>query len=137
MEREIQIAGHWLVFMLILGMVLSMCGITATAIGYAYADPSQAAAHTVLHPLARVSIVLGPITLVVGAGMLVGSAYGMRSHRGTKPLPMMPMDHNPLRTAAYDAMDEEEAEEMAPGMGIGWRNHLTRPQRDQGMPNNA
>lgn len=136
MEREIQIAGHWLVFVLILGMVLSMCGVTATAIGYTYADPSQAAAHTVLHPLARVSIILGPIALMVGAAMLLGSAYGMRSHKGTKSLPMAPKGYRALKHSAYNALDEDEEDE-APGPIAAWRGADAMRQEDHGLSSNA
>lgn len=107
--------------MLILGMVLSMCGITGTAIGLAYADPSQAMAHSILHPMARVAVILGPVALLSGAIMFLGSAYGMRRHRGTTPIAMAPIDYKSLKAVSKKAMDEEEAGEEMPMARSGWR----------------
>ena len=122
MEREIQIAGHWLVFMLIFGMVLSMLGITGTAFGLAYANPSQAASHPILHPLARTAAIIGPVVLVSGAAILLSSAYGMRRHQATASPAMAPIDYRSLKPATNKAMDEAEAEEEMPVIRSGWRN---------------
>jgi hypothetical protein len=121
MEREIQVAGHWLVFMLILGMVLAICGITGTAIGLAYAHPSQAAAHSILHPLARISVILGPIALLGGAAMLLGSAYGMRGHRGSTRLTMAPLNYKELQTVSSTELTDEQEEGEMPAARSGWR----------------
>lgn len=107
--------------MLILGMVLAMCGIAGTAIGLAYYHPSQAAAHSILHPLARVAVILGPIALLTGAAMSIGSAFGMRRHHSASAIAMAPIDYKSLKAVSHKAMDEEEAGEEMLLARSGWR----------------
>jgi hypothetical protein len=121
MEREIQIAGQWLIFMLIFGMVLSMAGITGTVLGYAHLDPSQAIPHPILHPLARLMFTVGPIVLFSGAVLLMCSIYGMRTHQSTPTATMAPIEYGRPNRASDKAMDEADAREEAPGMSSGWR----------------
>jgi hypothetical protein len=121
MEREIEIAGHWLIFMLILGMVLSMCGIAGSIIGYAYADPSQAVAHSILHPIARVAVILGPIALLSGAAMFLGSIYGIHNRQSPPTPTVAPISYKGFQPITHKAMEEEEAEEELPEIRSGWR----------------
>lgn len=141
MEREIelQIAGHWVIFALIIGIVLSMVGVTGTVIGLAYAPPSEAIAHPVLHPLAKVSVIVGPIVLFGGAVMLAGSVFGIYGQRNAPTRPKATTRYKGFRPMAHKNLNEYEyeGEEEMTGSGMDLHGLYSKSSDGQEMSGNA
>ena len=78
-------------FGLVIGMAVSCVAMAGWIIGYFYADPSQAAAHPIIHPLARIAVIACPIALLGGVGIFGWALRYELSRRKRPPLVRTPV----------------------------------------------
>lgn len=107
-----RISGFWLTLLMVLGMVASLVGVVGWVVGYFYADPSQAAAHPVMYPLARIAVIVGPIMLIGGAALFIGSIYEFNKQEKIVPPPEeAPISPQVYRPRSHRKRQKEEGAE--------------------------
>lgn len=76
-----RVSSFWLTLLMVLGMIGSIVGMAGWIVGYFYADPSMAEAHPIMHPLAKIAVIVGPIMVFGGGAIFLASVYGISKQR--------------------------------------------------------